>query len=181
MRNRLIARVSKARTLLLIAGAICFVIAGYALAADAAGIAASTWAPMSNPTVVAVFGWLTILFFGGCAVIGARQLFRSEPVMEVDARGIRWRRWSDQVIPWSAIERAEPRAFLGQRFMCLWLDAPHDYAGRSTLGRAAAANRALGFGDVQLTMQGTDQSFDRLAKVVDAHLAARDRSGSGRS
>lgn len=99
MRKRLIARVSKARTGLLVAGAICFVIAGYALAVDPAGISASTRAPMNNPTVVAVFGWLTILFFGACAVVGARQLFRTEPVMEVDARGIRWRRWSDQVIP----------------------------------------------------------------------------------
>lgn len=64
--------------------------------------------------------------------------------------------------------------------MCLWLDAPHDYPGRSTLGRAAAANRALGFGDVQLTMQGTDQRFDRLAEVVDAHMRARDqRVGTG--
>jgi len=38
----------------------------------------------------------------------------------------------------------------------------------------------MGSGDVTLNMAGTDQSFDRLVEVVDAHLRTRDqRVGTG--
>lgn len=100
--------------------------------------------------------------------------------MEIDSRGILWRRWSDQVIPWSAIVRAEPYAVYNQKFLSLWLDAPDRYPARSTLGKLSRMNKGMGFGDIALSMQGTDQSFDRLLDVVGDYLRARDqRVGTG--
>ncbi|QNA85650.1 hypothetical protein G4G27_17915 [Sphingomonas sp. So64.6b] len=34
-----------------------------------------------------VTGWLGALFFGACGLVGARQLLRTGPVLEIDARG----------------------------------------------------------------------------------------------
>ncbi len=126
------------------------------------------------------FGWFTILFFGACAATIAKQLFRTGPVIEIDQKGILWRRWSDEVIPWSAILQAEQRSVYSQKFLCLWLDAPERYPSRSTLGKLSALNKGMGFGDIALSTQGTDQSFEQLVEVVDAHLASRDhRVGTG--
>lgn len=183
MQQQLVARVSKSKTLLLMLVAAGFVVTGVWLIGNADEIAATTQrAFLRSPTVSRAVGWLVVLCFGVGGVVIARQLFRSEPVMEIDSRGILWRRWSDQVVPWSAIVRAEPRAVYNQNFLCLWLDAPERYPARSTLGKLSGMNKAMGFGDLSLSMQGTDQSFDRLLEVVGTHLAARDRlagAGSG--
>ncbi|MCR5869886.1 MULTISPECIES: STM3941 family protein [unclassified Sphingomonas] len=169
MRDRLIAHVSKLKTSLLVALSLGFVAIG-------------VWiVRIEEIAAIIAFGWGAILLFSGFAVIGIRQLFRDGLVMEIDARGILWRRWSDQVIPWSAITRAEPRAIRGQQFLCLWLDAPERYPARSTLGWLASLNKGMGFGDIALAVQGTDQSFQRLLEVVGNHLHALDdhRVGTG--
>ena len=41
------------------------------------------------------WGWLCIIFCGLAGVVWSRQLFRAEPVLEIDSNGILWRRWSD--------------------------------------------------------------------------------------
>ncbi len=169
MQDRLIAHVSKLKTSLLVALSLGFVAIG-------------VWIVLiEEVAAIIAFGWGAILLFSGFAVIGIRQLFRVEPVMEIDARGILWRRWSDQVIPWSAIARAESRTVRGQPFLCLWLDEPGRYPARSTLGWLAGVNKGMGFGDIALGVQGTDQSFQHLLEVVGTHLNARDdyRVGTG--
>lgn len=135
---------------------------------------------MSDPAMTRAFGWFTILFFGACAVSIAKQLFRTGPVIEIDQKGILWRRWSDEIIPWSAILQTEQRSVYSQKFLCLWLDAPERYPSRSSFGKLSGLNKGMGFGDIALSTQGTDQSFDRLVEVVDAHLSSRDhRVGTG--
>lgn len=175
MNERLVARVSKSKTIGLVLIAVGFVAIGIWMVADPEpnrriGVAALVWG----------LGWLSIVFFGACGLIGARQLFRRTSVLEIDEQGILWRRWSDQIIPWSAVVRAEPSSVYRQNFLCLWLDAPERYPSRSTLGKLSGLNKGMGFGDIALSMQGTDQSFERLVEVVDAHLASRDhRVGTG--
>lgn len=165
MPERLIAHVSIWRTLL--------------LAALSAGFAAvGVWiVRIEDVLFMQVIGWLTILIFAVFAGIGVRQLFRTGPIMEIDSRGILWRRWSDQVIPWHAILRAETRAVRGQPFLCLWLNAPEHYRSTATLVRLAGLNKGLGFGDVAVTMAGTDQSFQKLIDVVDLHLRRLNAAG----
>ncbi|WP_447728060.1 STM3941 family protein [Sphingomonas koreensis] len=181
MSERLVARVSKGKTIFLLLLAAGFVTMGFWMVGSAEEIAASNRrAFFDDPAMTRAVGWIAILFFGACAIVIFRQLFRVEPVMVIDERGILWRRWSDQVIPWSAIVRAEPNSIHYQKFLCLWLDAPERYPPRSTLGKFSGINKGMGFGDLALAMQGTDQSFKRLLKVVDAHLSARDhRVGTG--
>jgi len=133
--ERLVAYVSKGKTLGLTLISVGVVAIGVWLVVSPEEASSRR---LSDPAMVWGFGWLAILVFGGFAIVGVRQLFRAGPVMEIDSRGILWRRWSDQVIPWSAIVRVEQQAFQSNKFLCLWLDAPERYPGRSTLGKLAS-------------------------------------------
>lgn len=181
MTERFIAHVSKSKTLMLLLLAILFVAAGIWCASSAEEIAASSRNAMfQNDAIVRAFGWAAILFGLGGAAIVVRQLFRSGPVMEIDEHGVLWQRWSSQVIPWPAIAKAEPRAISGQQFLCLWLEEPSRYPAKSTLGKLASLNKGMGFGDIALSVQGTDQSFDRLVEAVGAHIdIGSQRVGTG--
>jgi len=175
--DRLVAQVSKGKTLLLLLIAAGFVAIGIWFVISPEEAASRR---ISDPAMVWGFGWFVILFFGAAGLAIFSQLFRTGPVMEIDERGMLWRRWSDQIIPWSAIARTEQRAVYNQKFLCIWLDRPEQYPTRSRLGKLSGLNKGMGFGDIALSMQGTDQSFKRLVEVVDAHLRARDqRVGTG--
>jgi hypothetical protein len=134
----------------------------------------------SSTAFISGVGWILAVFCGLCLAAFIRQLFRTGPVLEIDERGILWRRWSDTTIPWNAITRAEVGAVGEQKFLSLWLDEPESYPGRSTLGKLSHMNKGMGFGDLALSMQGTDQSFDRLVEVVGAyHALEGQRVGTG--
>lgn len=179
MNERLVAHVSRWKTLLLVLAGIGFVLLGIWLVRDP-GMFAESGRRARDPLIIRGVGWLAILFFGAVGIVGVRQLFRTGPVMRVDEAGILWRRWSDRTIPWDAIVRAEAHDMMGQQFMCLWLDEPERYRPTSLLGRTARINKGMGFGDIALSLQGTDQRFDRLVAVIDAHLRNRDqRVGTG--
>ncbi|MDB5705650.1 MAG: hypothetical protein JWN66_2766 [Sphingomonas bacterium] len=162
------AYVSRWRIGLLVIGALGFVAAGIFMLRD------------PKDLFIVAIGWAGILFFGLCAIVGARQLFRFAPVMEVDARGVRWRRWSNDLIPWSAMSRIEVQgAGLGS-FVCLWLHEPELYRSRHLMGWLAGANKAMGFGDIPLNIMGTDRRFDDLVEAFDRFAPKRRRRGRGR-
>lgn len=134
----------------------------------------------SSPAFISGVGWTLTVICGLGLLAFIRQLFRTGPVMEIDERGILWRRWSDTTIPWHAITGVEVKAVGEQKLLSLWLDEPESYPGRSTLGTLSLMNKGMGFGDLALSMQGTDQSFDRLVEVVGAYHALKDqRVGTG--
>ena len=159
MSEPLIARVSRLRNGLLVLGAAGFVAAGiFLLGVD------DPRRPMMH-----FWSWVAIVFFGAAALVGIRQFFRTEPVVEIDARGLLWRRWSDERIPWSAFDRAEIGEIRRQRFLSLWLRDPERYRSTSLTGRLAGANKALGFGDISINVTGTDQKFDALAGAINRY------------
>lgn len=163
MDDGFVARVSRWRAGLLVLGALGFV---------AAAVFVMQTKGLTDLRAL-ITGWLGALFFGACALVGARQLFSTGPVMEIDARGILWRRWSDERIPWSAIERAEAMSLGRQRFLALWLQDPERYRSAHMLGRVAGANKSMGFGDIALSVSGTDRSFADLAAAFDRYAPDR--------
>jgi hypothetical protein len=82
MGDEFVAYVSRWRAALLVIGALAFVVGGVFVIQTKG---------LNDPRAL-IAGWLGALFFGASALIGARQLFRTGPVMEIDARGILWRR-----------------------------------------------------------------------------------------
>jgi hypothetical protein len=165
MAERFVAHVSKGRTLLLLAGALIFVAAGLWFLLDPAEIARSVPVARSEG-LVEIFGGLAVVFFGLCAVIIARQLFRTEAVMEIGPEGLLWRRWSPHTIPWSAFEHAGIAEIQRQRMLTLWLADPNAHASTTLLGRTVGANKALGFGDITLSAAGLDRGFEEMATAV---------------
>lgn len=158
---RFVARVSRLRTGLLIAGALGFVaVCGWILSLSRGAV--------GEKAVIASYAG--IAFFGLCALAGTRQLFRSEPVLEIDEAGILWRRWSDQVIPWSAIKGMSIWQFRRQRSLTIKLLDPEDYPGKGLMGLLAGPNRAISGGDISLNIAGTDRRFDEMLAAID-HFA----------
>jgi hypothetical protein len=119
-----------------------------------------------DDALVVGVGWVTVAIFGAFGLIGARQLFRIDPVIEIDASGLLWRRWSRERMPWSAFERASVQHFQKEKFLSFWLIDRERYASTTLLGRLAGANRSLGAGDMALTAAGTDCEFDELIDAV---------------
>jgi hypothetical protein len=119
-----------------------------------------------NPFVLRIFGWVALLIGVAGAAVAFRQLFRTGPVIEVDLNGVRWWRWSDTVIPWSAITDASSKSMSGQQFLCLKLARPADYPGRSTARLMAGMNKNMGFGDVAISTNGTDRTHNELMSAV---------------
>lgn len=123
---------------------------------------------------IQVVGWLCVIFFGLGIPLAARRMFESGVEMRIDTDGVYWRRWSEQVIPWSAIKEISTRAVRRQRFACLFLHDPAAYPSSTVLGRAKRLNAVLGYGDIALTVADTDRSFDEMMAAIDrfapAHL-----------
>jgi hypothetical protein len=83
--------------------------------------------------------------------------------VRIDGSGVYWRRWGDDPIPFAAIADAWPLTISGQQMLCLALKEPERYPAKSALLRSTAkANRALGAGDVAISMTGLDRSPEEL-------------------
>ena len=168
MSERFEARVSPVKTGLLVFGSLAFVAIGIWMLTDS-GPSRSFRLFHLIEIPASVIAWVCILFFGVVAIGWLRQFARSEPVMEIGRDGISWRRWSDRTIPWAAIERAEVTRMANQPFLALWLSDPVRYGSTTLLGRMQGANKAMGFGDIALSVQGTNRSFDEMVEAVQAH------------
>ena len=156
MPNTFVANISRWRTALMVFGCLVGIGAGILLITIDYLEQLEAW----------FWGWACILFCALAGLVLIRQLFRTEPVLEINSSGILWRRWSDDRIPWSAIVRAEIKLVQRQKFLSLWLRDPERYRSSRLLGKLAGANKAMGFGDIALNLNGTDQSFDAMIDSV---------------
>jgi len=77
---------------------------------------------------------------------------------------------SEQTIPWGLVDRAWVANVRGRKFIPLRLkDTAHvDWKGRFRVFRLL--NSSMGFGDVSLTAQGLNCSFNELKAAVENHL-----------
>ncbi len=149
------AKASRWRISLLLAGALGFVAIGVWLL--------RLEGPTTERTLAA---WAAIAVFGAFFLIGLPRLFQQGVALRIDPQGVWWRQWSDQTIPWSAIERMSVGEIRHQRFACLFLRDPRAFPSSTVLGKLASANKAMGFGDLALNTTGTDQSFDAMMAAI---------------
>ena len=119
-----------------------------------------------DPFVLRVFGCVAMLFGVTGAIVAVRQLFRAGPVIEIGPGGVRWRRWSNETIPWRAITDATSKTISSQQFLCLTLTRPEDHPGKSTARLLAGMNKNMGFGDVAISTNGTDRSHAEMLEAV---------------
>ena len=153
------ARSSKLRLILLLLACAGFIGAcAYILLVPQAleGYRRSAW-------IIYAAAVLGLPFFAVGTVMLARMLFSTAVQVRVDGRGIYWSRWSDDPIPFSAIQDAWPFVIANQPMLCLALRDPGSYPAKSPVLRMSAkANRSMGAGDVAISMTGLDRSHSEL-------------------
>ncbi|MCB1100033.1 MAG: PH domain-containing protein [Verrucomicrobiae bacterium] len=76
-------------------------------------------------------GWLSIIFFGGCALVAIAQIIDSRPRLIIDDEGILDRTLRVGRIPWSEIQGAYIRTISGNDFICLEVRCPEQYIGEA--------------------------------------------------
>jgi hypothetical protein len=159
-----VAYPSRWRIALIVLGAITFVALGFWI------IGAFGEMPMSrrySPVFLNAIGWLSIVFFGACGIVGAQRFFVTEEELRISKAGIRWQRWSDKTIPWSEITDVTTWSHQRQRFIVLHLRDPARFPGGGVLGMAARANRALTGGHIGISMTAMDRSFDDAMNAIE--------------
>jgi hypothetical protein len=158
--DRFVARNSPSRLALMVLGAAAFVALGLWLA--------GLFGPPPKPGREWL-GWLASVFFGFAGIVGARRLFDRSDQLVIDRNGIFWRHWSETTIPWSAIESFSRHSIRRQQFLSLHLKSPAMFPRSGAGGWVGNLNRGLGFGDIALTVAGTDRSFDELVEAIDRY------------
>ena len=164
MEDRFVARPAPFRILLLSLASLGFVVLGIWLA--------GLLGPAPKPGREWV-GWLSIVFFGFCFILGISRLFDRSDAIVIDQDGLFWRERSDATIPWSEIQAIERRGIRRQRFLCVYLKDPRLYPPTTFLGRLGNANRNMGFGDIALSATGTDRSFGELQEALQRFAPAQ--------
>jgi hypothetical protein len=158
--DRFVARYSPPRLSLLLFAAILFVAGGLWIA--------GVFGPSLKPGWE-WFGWLAALFFGFAGFKGATRLSDRSDQMVIDRNGIFWRQWSEMTVPWSAIRFFSRRSVRQQHFVCVHLKNPSMFPRAGAGAWLSVFNRSLGFGDIALTVTGTDRSFDEMVAAIDRY------------
>lgn len=111
-------------------------------------------------------GWLVIAGFAIWFLIVLPRLFRTGLDLRVDAAGIWSLRWSARTIPWSAIRQLRVLDVENTRSIWIYLTDPAAFPQTGLRGKASAARRAAGGGDLAINLNGTDREFDDLVAAV---------------
>jgi hypothetical protein len=143
---------SRSRYALLLAAALAFVVVAALILSPGTRPAASLGTPLET-----FVGWAGIAFFGACALVLARQLSDPRPRIVIDDAGVFDRTLGVGVIPWDEIGDAQLRYIGGHPFISLQLRNEEAWLVklRPMHRRLAAANRALGFGALNLNLSAT--------------------------
>ncbi|HST36597.1 MAG TPA: STM3941 family protein [Allosphingosinicella sp.] len=164
MAERFVARKSIWRLGLIVGGALLFVVAGLWVA----GLFGQPPRPGRE-----WLGWLCVVFFGLCALVGLRRLAGQSEQIVIDEHGVLFRQWSRETIPWSAILAYAHRSVRAQEFICLELEDPARFPRSTAGGFLLGLNTLLGYGDVALNVGGTDRGFRELAEAFSRHAPPR--------
>lgn len=160
MDDTFVAVNSRLRYAVLLLGSLCFVAGGGFIVARVPG--AQAW-----------IGWMSIVFFGGCALIGLWQLFDPRPRLVIDGHGVFDRTLGVGVIPWADIVGAELAAIQGHPFVCLELRNPEYWLGKLSPWRRKIVrlNQGLGFAALNLNLSGVAADPHRVMVLILRRLA----------
>jgi len=160
----LVAYPSRWRLALGFLGTLGFVVLGLGMV----GMFGPPWvSPRRSLVLGMAMGWIVVAFFGLCAISIGRMFFETEALLRIDQHGIQWRRWSDDLIPWSEITDVTMWQHKAQKAIVLHLRDPAQFPGRGIMGWAGKANRALTGGDIGISMTGTDRSVSEAMAAIE--------------
>lgn len=163
---------SKGKLLLTLLGAFAFVAIGiwFVLAPP------TTYSSFFGPAVIIVIGIISILFFGGIAILVIRKLFDSRPGLIINEQGINDNSsgLSAGQISWADIEDFSVLQIQRQRLILILVKNPQDYIDRQSNGwkRKLMAMNYRQYGTpMSISTNGLKISFAELLEILKQHLA----------
>lgn len=165
----------KFKIILLLAGSILFVIAGYWMfGMNALEIASNR--RFNSPLFVHGVGLASMVFGGFGVIVTTRKLFDQSPGLVLDELGLtdNSSAFSAGLIPWSDISGFEIRQIQRQRMLYVLLKDPDAYISRFGPVKQALlkASRRIAASPVAITSSSLSINFDELVELVDRHFAA---------
>lgn len=164
---------SKGKLLLTILGTFAFVAIGiwFVLAPP------STYIPFFGRAVTIVIGIISILFFGGIAILIIRKLFDQRPGLVIDKQGLMDNSGglSAGQILWQDIEDIQVLQIQRQRMILILVNNPQDYLDRQSNAwkrKLMAINYRQYGTPISISTNGLKISFDELLEMLKHHLAA---------
>jgi hypothetical protein len=158
---------SKARLILVILGALMFVVVGY-------------WLVSGGARTLQVIGWLSIVFFGACGLYAVLRLISRTPAVIVSAQGIVDHATANSagLVPWSEIREVKLLSFMNQRYLGVFVHDPAALiAKHSPLKRAALWSNFQFVGTpVVIPRAGLATDLETLERLIRARLPAEARS-----
>lgn len=158
-----VASYSRIRLALLLLGALVFIALGLWLAG---AFGPPPTSRRYSPAVTITIGYVAIAFFGLIAIVLAKRLINGGEALRIDRIGISVAAWSDQTIPWSEITDITEWTMNRQRSIILHLRDPDRFPPSGALRFTAGANRAMTGGDVPISLNGTDRSYDDAVAAI---------------
>jgi hypothetical protein len=170
--SRLEIAAAPLKLLLLSLGSLAFVVGGYFMTLATVDTA------RHSAESVRFWGWVAIIFFGLCGMIGAwRALTQRGTVISLASDGLRDIRVSHDVIPWPAVASITTWEHSGQKVMVVGLHPGEEQKLRLTMiaRSTRGANAALGANGLSITAGGTKISHDELMRATIAYAQAHDQ------
>ena len=159
-----IARSSRGRAALLLLLASMLFLVGGAWMAGLLGDPPES--DRHSPAMTMVFGWVCMLVSGAAGAMWALRLFDSGEVLRIGRAGIRWTRWSDQVILWQDIAGVTVWSHKRQKMIVLHLRDATRYPGEGLQAQLQAANRLLTGGDIAISLVETDRHHEEAMQAI---------------
>jgi hypothetical protein len=165
---------SRIKIVLLIVGAMAFVVLGAGLyLLDDAII--RTWSyRYNNPVFVHRSGQLAVVFFGLCTIAGIRKFFDTKPGLVFSKEGLldNASSVSAGLVPWNEIIGAEVLKIQSTRILIVKVVAPQKYLDRGGPLRRALnrANLSLYGSPVQIPATALKINFDELLKLFSEYV-----------
>lgn len=162
---------SKGKLLLSTLGAFAFVAIGFwfVLAPP------TTYSSFFGPTVIIIIGLISILLFGGIAILVIRKLFDPRPGLIIDEQGISDNSGglSGGQILWQDIIDIQVLQIQRQRLILILIKNPQDYIDRQSNGwkRKLMAMNFRQYGTpLSISTNGLKISFAELLEILKHHL-----------
>jgi hypothetical protein len=103
--------------------------------------------PQVRASASAPLGWLATIAMAGSVPLLLAQVFETRPILVVDERGIWYRPFGLDLIPWTAIAGVSLEPVIGVTLIRLELDDPEGWLAQLSPAHRAVAwlNQAMGF------------------------------------
>ena len=163
---------SKKKIFLMLVGALAFVAIGLWFIISPPTITNSYW---GNPTIIALAGYASIIFFGLCAFFLIRKLPDNKPGLIIDQTGLTDNSSgvsAGQVL-WSDIEAISVIEIHRQKLIMLKVRNPQEYIDKQTSGfkrKMMQMNFKLYGTPLSITSNGLKISFEELLSTLTEKL-----------